>query len=180
VSEEILHPYCKYALNKEKGNPHRDYHDTEYGFSVVEDSSLFARLILEINQAGLSWNTILLKKNNFYKAYNNFDVARVANYTDEDVSRLMNDKGIVRNKLKINAAIFNANQILSLQDKFGSFKNWLDKHKEYTKAEWVVLFKETFKFTGGEITSEFLMSTGYLQGAHDINCPTHKKTVVTQ
>ena len=76
----------------------------------------------------------------------------------------------IRNKLKINAAIYNAQQIIELQNTFGSFKNWLDQQRGLTLKKWVLLFKNKFKFTGGEITKEFVISTGYLPGAHDENC----------
>ncbi|MGB0933670.1 MAG: DNA-3-methyladenine glycosylase I [Lishizhenia sp.] len=175
MSNQISHPYCNFARNKDQDNPHRIYHDTEYGFPAKDDNALFSRLILEINQAGLSWNTILLKKDNFFKAYNNFDLLTVSKYTAIDVIRLMNDKGIIRNKLKINAAIYNAKQILKINETFGSFKNWLEQNRGLTKENWILLFKENFKFTGAEITNEFLMSTGYLKGAHDANCPIHKR-----
>lgn len=163
--------YCNYALNLEEGNVHRIYHDTEYGFPIHDDNELFGRLILEINQAGLSWSTILNKKENFRKAYANFEIERVAHFTEKDRERLLQDAGIIRNRLKVNAAIHNAQQILLLQEKYGSFEHWLDYHHPKTKTEWVKLFKKTFKFTGGEITNEFLMSTGYLAGAHHKDCP---------
>ena len=136
---------------------------------------MFGRLILEINQAGLSWNTILVKQDNFRKAYSNFDIFTIANYDEKERERLLNDAGIIRNKLKVNAAIHNANVIINLQKEFGSFLNWLDHHHPKTKEEWVKLFKKTFKFTGGEITNEFLMSSGYLKGAHDETCPIYQK-----
>ena len=172
---EITHSYCLLALNKEPGNVHKEYHDREYGFPIDSDNELFARLILEINQAGLSWTTILNKKANFYRAYDQFEISRVADYSENDRERLLQDAGIIRNRLKINAAIYNAQVILGLQEEFGSFKAWLDGNHPLTKAEWVKLFKKTFKFTGGEITGEFLMSTGYLEGAHDPNCPVFKE-----
>lgn len=171
--------YCEFVnnLSKEDNNPNKDYHDNHYGFPIVDDNELFERLVLEINQAGLSWLTILKKQNNFREAYNYFDIKTVANYIDKDIERLLNDTGIIRNKLKINAAIHNAQVILELQNQFGSFKNWLDAHHPKTKEEWVKIFKKTFKFTGGEIVNEFLMSTGYLAGAHDLNCPIHNKVL---
>lgn len=171
--------YCEFVnnLSKEDNNPNKDYHDNHYGFPIVDDNELFERLVLEINQAGLSWLTILKKQNNFRKAYNYFDIKTVANYIDKDIERLLNDTGIIRNKLKINAAIHNAQVIVELQNQFGSFKNWLDAHHPKTKEEWVKIFKKTFKFTGGEIVNEFLMSTGYLAGAHDLNCPIHGKVL---
>jgi DNA-3-methyladenine glycosylase I len=119
--------------------------------------------VLEINQAGLSWETILKKELGFRKAYNNFDINKVAKYEEADRERLLADAGIIRNRLKINAAIENARTILALQKEYGSFTKWLELHHPKTKDEWVKLFKKTFKFTGGEIVNEFLMSIGYLQ-----------------
>ena len=167
--------YCDYTKNLDENNVHKIYHDTQYGFPIHDDNELFGRLILEINQAGLSWNTILNKQENFRKAYSNFDIKTVAHYDEKERARLLSDAGIIRNKLKVNAAIHNAQVILGLQEEFGSFENWLDHHHPKTKDEWVKLFKKTFKFTGGEITNEFLMSTGYLKGAHDENCPIYAK-----
>jgi DNA-3-methyladenine glycosylase I len=169
--------YCKaIALMKpEDHKVNKNYHDNHYGFTIHDDDELFCRLVLEINQAGLSWNTILHKEQHFRKAYSNFNIKKVAAYKEKDVERLLNDVGIIRNKLKIHAAVHNASVILQLQKKYGSFKNWIDTHHPKTKENWVLLFKKTFKFTGGEIVGEFLMSTGYLAGAHDLDCPVHKK-----
>ena len=89
----------------------------------------------------------------------------------------MQDSGIIRNRLKINAAIENAKVILQLQKDFGTFKKWIEHHHPLTKDEWVKLFKKHFKFTGGEIVNEFLMSAGYLPGAHSEGCPIFKKIV---
>jgi DNA-3-methyladenine glycosylase I len=150
---------------------HQKYHDNHYGYPIHDDNELFGRLIMEINQAGLSWETILKKEAAFRKAYSNFNIKKVAAYKEADRERLMNDAGIIRNKLKINAAIENAKTIVGLQKEFGSFENWLEQHHPKTKEEWVKLFKKTFKFTGGEIVNEFLMSTGYLPGAHAPSCP---------
>ncbi|TXK33802.1 DNA-3-methyladenine glycosylase I [Pontibacter qinzhouensis] len=153
---------------------HQNYHDNHYGFPIHDDNELFGRLLLEINQAGLSWETILKKEASFRKAYSNFNIKKVAAYTEEDRERLLADAGIIRNKLKVNAAIENAKTILVLQKEFGSFGKWLEHHHPKTKEEWVKLFKKTFRFTGGEIVNEFLMSIGYLRGAHAENCPVHK------
>ena len=169
--------YCKAVLSMEASNVHRVYHDHHYGFPIHNDNELFERLILEINQAGLSWDTILKKQENFKKAYNNFEINKVANYRQKDFDRLMNDAGIIRNRLKIQAAIDNANTILAIQNEFGSFKNWIEFHHPMTREAWVKIFKKTFKFTGGEIVNEFLMSTGYLPGAHEKECPVFEKTV---
>lgn len=171
--------YCS-ALQFMKGDDqqlHQLYHDQHYGFPIESDDELFCRLILEINQAGLSWTTILRKQATFRKAYSNFNIKKVAAYKEKDIERLLNDPGIIRNKLKVNAAIENAKTILGLQKEFGSFKNWLDQQHPKTRAEWTSLFKKTFRFTGGEIVNEFLQSAGYLPGAHDENCPVYKKVI---
>jgi len=169
--------YCEYVSKLEKNNHHRKYHDIEYGFPIHDDNYLFARLVLEINQAGLSWDTILKKKDNFFVAYHGFEIKKVASYESKDVNRLLKDAGIIRNRLKIAAAIDNAKKIQQLQKEFGSFKKWLDHHHPKTKDEWVKVFKENFRFTGGEIVNEFLMSTGYLRGAHIEACPVYEKVM---
>ncbi len=165
--------YCDFVQDLPLTDLHRIYHDTAYGFPISSDDQLFERLILEINQAGLSWTTILKKQLHFQKAYDNFSIKKVASYTDVDRHRLLQHAGIIRNRLKIDAAIYNANRILALQKEFGSFKTWLDMHTTYNKDTWVRLFKKTFHFTGGEIVNEFLMSTGYLPGAHTQKCPVY-------
>lgn len=167
--------YCDFVQNKGKDTVHRDYHDLEYGFPIQDDNLLFARLILEINQAGLSWETILKKKDNFFKAFDDFNIEKVARYSDKRKEKLMQDAGIIRNRLKIEATVHNAKCIKAIQKEFGSFKNWLDKNHPLTKEEWTKLFRKTFVFTGGEIVNEFLMSTGYLPGAHQKDCPVFKK-----
>ena len=171
--------YCQaIPLMKEKDFAvHKKYHDTQYGFAIESDAELFCRLVLEINQAGLSWTTILHKEQNFRKAYSNFNIKKVAAYKEKDVERLLNDAGIIRNKLKVAAAINNANVIITLQKEFGTFKKWIEHYHPKTKEEWVKIFKTKFKFTGGEIVNEFLMSTGYLAGAHDENCSVYRKII---
>ena len=150
---------------------HGPYHDAEYGFPVHDDAALFERLVLEINQAGLSWLTILKKRPHFVSAYDGFDVDRVAAYGRRERARLLRDPRIVRNRLKIEATIENARRLVAIRREFGSFAAWLDAHCPRPKPEWVRLFKHTFRFTGGEITGEFLVSTGYLPGAHAPSCP---------
>ncbi len=162
--------YCEACWGRENDDVDRVYHDTQYGFPIDDDNELFGRLILEINQAGLSWRTILNKQDNFRKAYDQFDIATIAAYDESDRERLLSDAGIIRNKLKVNAAIHNANAILGLNKEYGSFKGWLDAHHPLTKEEWLKLFKKHFKFVGGEIVGEFLMSSGYLPGAHIEKC----------
>jgi DNA-3-methyladenine glycosylase I len=156
---------------------HQTYHDNECGFPIHHDDELFGRLILEINQAGLSWETILKKQDNFRKAYSDFCIAKIAAYEEHDRVRLMNDAGIIRNRLKINAAIENAKTILIIQKEHGSFERWIEHHHPLTKEEWVKIFKKTFKFTGGEIVNEFLTSIGVLPHAHDESCPIYEKTL---
>ena len=167
--------YCDYCKSHPEDIFNKTYHDSEYGFPLEDDNLLFERLILEINQAGLSWITILKKADNFRKAYDGFDIEKIAKYGEKDVARLLENAGIIRNRLKINAAIVNAQRILELQKEHGSFKGWLDTNRDLSKEEWVKLFKKTFVFTGGEIVNEFLISTGYLAGAHDESCPSYKK-----
>ena len=164
--------YCTIAPTHEWHGP---YHATEYGFPLTGDAELFERLVLEINQAGLSWLTILKKREAFRRAYDGFDPEIVARYGARDRRRLLNDAGIIRNRLKVDAAIANAQRILELRKSHGGFHAWLKAHHPLTKEEWVKLFKQTFRFTGGEIVGEFLMSIGYLPGAHAKTCPVYRK-----
>ena len=164
--------YCDFA----PGHPeHGPYHDTEYGFPVSDERALFERLTLEINQAGLSWLTILKKREAFRRAFHGFDVDRVAAYRAADRRRLLADAGIIRNRLKVDAVIENARRIVAMRDTHGSFSKWLEAHHPRSREDWVRLFRETFRFTGGEITGEFLMSTGYLPGAHRPECPVGRR-----
>jgi DNA-3-methyladenine glycosylase I len=164
--------YCDAAAGHEWHGP---YHDTEYGFPLESDAELFERLMLEINQAGLSWLTILKKREAFRRAYSDFNPDVVAAYGDTDRARLLADPGIIRNRLKVDAAISNAQRILDLRTSHGSFAGWLAAQHPRSKEEWVKLFKKTFRFTGGEIVGEFLMSIGYLPGAHVPSCPVYQR-----
>jgi len=162
--------YCDFA----KGNKiHGPYHDLEYGFPITDERLLFERLLLEINQAGLNWGLILKKRKGFREAYDGFDVDRVAGYGERDRTRLLADARIVRNRLKINAAIYNAQVIRAMRDSHGGFAGWMRAHHPLTKDAWVKLFRRTFRFTGGEITGEFLMSIGYLPSPHREDCPVY-------
>jgi DNA-3-methyladenine glycosylase I len=164
--------YCRSS----PGHPwHGDYHDREYGFPTEDERALFERLVLEINQAGLSWLTILKKRAAFQAAYAGFDPARVAAFTAADRARLLADAGIIRNRLKVEAAITNAGRLLRLRDSHGSFAGWIAAHHPRPKDDWVKLFKQTFVFMGGEIVGEFLMSIGYLPGAHVADCPVFER-----
>lgn len=164
--------YCEVSRGHEFHGP---YHDREYGFPIRDDNQLFERLMLEINQAGLSWLTILRKREGFRDAYHGFDLARVARYGARDTQRLLGDARIIRNRLKVQAAIENARRVQALQKTHGSFGAWLDAQESSTLDEWRPVFKKTFVFTGGEIVHSFLMSTGYLPGAHDADCPVYRK-----
>jgi len=169
--------YCDIA----PGHPfHGPYHDEEYGFPVRDDDRLFERLVLEINQAGLSWLTILKKREAFVDAFAGFDVGKVAKFDARRRARLLENAGIIRNRLKVDAAIENAKRLLALRRSHGSFAAWLDAHHPREKADWVKLFRQTFVFTGGEITGSFLLSTGYLPGAHDEHCPVYRRVVAAK
>ena len=160
--------YCDVA----PGDPlHGPYHDREYGFPLRKDAELLERLTLEINQAGLSWATILRKRANFRAAFEGFDPEVVARYGAREKKRLLGDAGIIRNRLKVEAVVFNAGVLLALRKSHGSFASWIDAHHPLPKDEWVKLFRATFRFTGGEIVNEFLVSTGWLPGAHRPSCP---------
>jgi DNA-3-methyladenine glycosylase I len=165
--------YCEYLRDHPEDTLNKLYHDSEYGFPLDEDAALLERLALEINQAGLSWTLMLKRKDNFQRAFDGYNVDRVAAYGEQDVARLLADAGIIRNRLKITAVIENARRIQALRGEFGSFQGWLDAHHPLSLQEWVKLFKNTFVFTGGEIVKEFLVSTGYLPGAHDPECPVY-------
>lgn len=160
--------YCRIA----PGHPfHGPYHDGEYGFPAREDAVLFERLALEINQAGLSWLTVLKKRAAFRTAFAGFEIDKVAGFGARDVKRLLGDAGIVRNRLKIEAVIENARRLQAIRNEHGSFAGWLDAEHPLPRPAWVAVFRKSFRFTGGEIVNEFLMSLGYLGGAHVPNCP---------
>lgn len=164
--------YCEVAPGHEWHGP---YHAQHYGFPIAEDDELFERLILEINQAGLSWLTILKRQAAFREAFRGFEIERVARMSARDVERLMQDASIIRNRMKIEATIENARRIRAIQRERGSFADWIADNHPLRKPDWVKLFKKTFVFTGGEIVGEFLMSIGYLPGAHHADCPVYKK-----
>jgi DNA-3-methyladenine glycosylase I len=159
--------YCRIA----PGHPvHAAYHDTEYGFPQHEETVLFERLCLEIFQAGLSWELVLRRRTTLRAAFAGFEVDRVAGFDAADRVRLLADPGIIRNRLKVDAVIANAARVQALRAE-GGFAAWLDAHHPLPRADWVKLFRRTFLFTGGEIVGEFLMSLGYLPGAHEADCP---------
>lgn len=155
------------------------YHDEEWGTPVHDDRTHFEFLVLESAQAGLSWITILKKRENYSKAYDNFDVNKVAKYDDEKVEELLQDKGIVRNRRKIEASINNANMFLEIQKEFGSFDKYIwsfVKNKtiltNYSEIKQVPastalsdeiskdLKKRNFKFLGTTIIYSYLQAVG--------------------
>jgi len=170
--------YCDAA----KGNPiHQSYHDHEYGFPLIgkngkdDERYLFELQSLELFQAGLSWELILKKRPTMVKAFDNFGVDIVAAYKARDVKRLLGDAGIIRNKLKVASIIENAKRIQGLRDSHGGFAPWIACHHPLNRDEWTTLFRQTFKFMGGEIVNEFLMCIGYLPGAHHEDCQAYKR-----
>ncbi len=164
--------YCSVAPGHEFHGP---YHDTEYGFHSSDERVLFERLALEIMQAGLSWLIVLKKRKGMNAAFDDFEVDKVARYGERQIGRLLKDENIIRNRLKIDSIVDNAKRVQALRASHGGFAAWLDAHHPLPKEQWVKLFKKTFRFTGGEVTGEFLMSLGYLPGAHHEACPIHKR-----
>ena len=163
--------YCDHAPNHPIHGP---YHDKEYGFRSTNERVLFERLCLEIMQAGLSWELVLKRRKGMNKAFDRFYVNKVAAYKAKDVQRLLRDPTIIRNRLKVRAIIENAKRVQALRKTHGGFSKWLDAHHPQPKEAWVKLFRKTFLFTGGEIVGEFLMSLGYLPGAHRKTCGVYK------
>ena len=169
--------YCDSA----PGSPiHGPYHDDEYGLPRDGEAVLLELLALEIFQAGLSWELILKKRPTTFTAFDGFDVDTVAAYGDKDIERLLEDAGVIRNRLKVNSIIENAKRVQAMRDSHGGFAKFLEAHHPMPKSGWVKLFKKTFKFTGGEIVNEFLMSLGYLPGAHSPECPAYKRIVAAK
>ena len=164
--------YCNVA----PGDPvHEDYHDKEYGLPLTDERALFELLSLELFQAGLLWALILKKRATIRAAFDDFRVDIVAGYGKRDVNRLLKDPGIIRNRLKVQAIIHNANRVIELRQSHGGFAEWLAGHHPRNRVAWTKLFRETFKFMGGEIVNEFLMCIGYLPGAHRKDCPAFKR-----
>lgn len=165
----------------EKDDLYRNYHDNEWGKPVYDDSVFFEFMILESFQAGLSWYTILKKRDNFKKAFDQFNYKIISKYSDEKVSELMEDKGIIRNRLKILAAINNANKFLAVQNEFGSFSNYLwrfvnnmpilntinhinDLPSKTSLSDDIAkdLKNRGFKFLGSTVVYAYLQATGLI------------------
>jgi DNA-3-methyladenine glycosylase I len=161
--------YCEASV----GHPfHGPYHDREYGFPATDEAVLFERLSLEIFQAGLSWLIVLKKRPTIFAAFDGFDVDTVAAYKARDIKRLLADPGIIRNRRKIDAIIENARRLQRLRDG-GGLAAWIEANHPRPLDDWVKLFRQTFVFMGGEVVNEFLMSIGYLPGAHRPKCPVY-------
>ena len=167
--------YCSYCREQEKDSIHRWYHDEVYGKMSTNDNELFGRLIMEINQAGLSWDIVLQKYDGIKKAYAQFEVQKVAQFESNKIASMMKNTQIIRHELKIRSIVYNAQQILQIQKEFGTFKKWILMNKQNSLDNWVKVFKKNFKFVGKEIVKEFLTSNGILNGAHDSNCPEYLK-----
>lgn len=146
------------------------YHDEEWGVAVADDNAHFERLTLEIFQAGLSWRMILHRRPAFRKAFARFSIARVARFGGREVRRLLNDAGIIRNRLKIEATIENACTFLRLKREHGSFVNFLNGLDHADQASVLALFKKTFRFMGPEIARSYLESVGKIRPRHEPTC----------
>jgi DNA-3-methyladenine glycosylase I len=164
------------------------YHDNEWGVPVKDDATLFEFLVLETFQAGLSWLTILKKRDNFRKAFDNFDYKKISKYNQSKIDSLLQDAGIIRNKLKINATVTNAQSFLQVQKEFGSFSNYIwgfvngktiknsiSNHKD-TPAKTALsdilskdLKKRGFKFVGSTVVYAHMQATGMVND-HEVNC----------
>jgi len=168
-----------------------EYHDREWGVPLHDDRALFEFLVLEGAQAGLSWETILKKRDNYRRAFHDFDPARIAAYSDEDVQRLLADPGIVRNRLKVAATIVNAQKLLQVREEFGSFDSYIWRFVDggpitnrFTSlseipaktAQSDAMSKELqrrgFKFVGSTICYAFMQAVGMVND-HTVDCFRH-------
>jgi DNA-3-methyladenine glycosylase I len=176
----------------EKDDLYRNYHDNEWGKPVYDDATIFEFLVLETFQAGLSWYTVLAKRENFRKAFENFDWNKIANYSEEKMAQLAEDTGIIRNKLKIKATITNAQAFIKVQEEFGTFSKYIwafvdgkpidNKPKTIAdvKANTEIsdqlskdLKKRGFKFVGSTVVYAHMQATGMIND-HVMNCFTRK------
>lgn len=172
-----------------KGNPlYEAYHDEEWGVPVKDDNTLFEFLVLETFQAGLSWITVLKKRENFREALDNFDYKKIATYNQKKINSLLENSGIIRNKLKVNATITNAQAFMDVQKEFGSFAKYIwgfvdgtpikNKIKNYKDAPANTTLSDTlsknlkkrgFKFVGSTVIYAQMQATGMVND-HEINC----------
>jgi DNA-3-methyladenine glycosylase I len=176
----------------EKDDLYRNYHDNEWGKPVYDDETIFEFLVLETFQAGLSWYTVLAKRENFRKAFENFDWNKIANYSEEKMAELAQDTGIIRNKLKIKATITNAQAFIKVQEEFGTFSKYIwafvDGKPIDNKPKTIADVKATseisdqlskdlkkrgFKFVGSTVVYAHMQATGMIND-HVMNCFTRK------
>lgn len=169
------------------------YHDQEWGVPIYDDNIFFEFLVLETFQAGLSWITILRKRENFKKAFDDFNYKKIANYQQPKIDSLLQDAGIVRNKLKVNGTITNAKLFMDVQNEFGSFSNYIwkfvdgkpitNKVENYKDAPATTpisdavskdLKKRGFKFVGSTVMYAFMQATG-LVSDHEVGCFRYKE-----
>ncbi len=167
---------------------YEQYHDKEWGVPEKDDDALFEFLVLETFQAGLSWITILKKRENFRKAFDNFDYKKIALYKQSKIDSLLQDAGIIRNKLKVNATVTNAKAFMKVQEEFGSFSKYIwdyvdhkpikNKVANYKEAPANTPLSDTiskdlkkrgFKFVGSTVVYAFMQATGMVND-HEINC----------
>lgn len=171
------------------GDPlYETYHDEEWGVPVYDDDTLFEFLTLETFQAGLSWITVLRKRENFRKAFNNFDYKKIATYNQKKIDELLQNKGIIRNKLKVNATVTNAQAFMKIQDEFGSFSKYIwdfidgkpikNHFEDYKKAPANTPLSDTiskdlkkrgFKFVGTTVIYAHMQATGMVND-HEVSC----------
>ena len=176
----------------EKDDLYRNYHDNEWGKPVYDDETIFEFLILETFQAGLSWYTVLAKRENFRKAFNNFNLKKIANYSEDKMAELAEDAGIIRNKLKIKATVTNAQAFIKVQEEFGTFSKYIwgfvdgkpiDNHPKTlseVKATTPIsdalskdMKKRGFKFVGSTVMYAHMQATGMVND-HVMDCWTRK------
>lgn len=176
----------------EKDDLYRNYHDNEWGKPIYDDETIFEFLILETFQAGLSWYTVLAKRENFRSAFDNFDLLKIANYSEEKIAELAEDAGIIRNKLKIKATVTNAQAFIKVQEEFGTFSKYIwgfvdgkpiDNHPKTlseVKATTPIsdalskdLKKRGFKFVGSTVVYAHMQATGMVND-HVMDCWTRK------
>ncbi len=171
------------------GDPlYEAYHDEEWGLPVYDDDTLFKFLVLETFQAGLSWITILRKRENFRSAFDDFNYKKIANYTEEKIQELLLDAGIIRNKLKVRATVTNAQEFMKVQKEFGSFSKYIwgfvdgkpvqNSVVDYKKAPPTTqisdalskdLKKRGFKFVGSTVIYAHMQATGMIND-HEVDC----------
>ena len=171
------------------GDPlYEEYHDTEWGVPVYDDDAIFEFLVLETFQAGLSWITILRKRENFRKAFDNFDYKLIANYSEDKIQELLQDAGIIRNKLKVRSTVTNAQEFMKIQKEFGSFSNYIWEFVDGTPVQNSVvnykkapptteisdalskdLKKRGFKFVGSTVIYAHMQATGMIND-HEVDC----------